>query len=241
MANHLLISPLHLIQSELGQKEEAEPRSRRERCQGCAAMRSREVASFPIQMGWPLGRFCERASVLRAKFVSLTSSGIQDRAHSVSPALAEKVIPAITSRKRNIHSTDEVPRRPGLRDQVSSGYKPDAKGPSQASEMGTASPRPHPKGCQQRQSRNDRSNPTRSQRLNLSVPAGSTPHMGKVSQAVQAPKWPERTSSSQPAPSLRNMPQQRSGRRQAVRQHEEKSAWPYSLSPFQKHTPSLGG
>ena len=193
----------------LNQKEEAKP-CNRERSQGWSVMTSREVASPPGRMGSPLGQFCGRASVLRAKSVFLLWRGSQDAVCSVSGALAERVIHAITNDKRNIHSTDEILRRPGAPGQVISGYKPYAKGLRYASEMGTASSRPLLKGCQQRQSKDRPLNRPRPERQNLSVP---------VSAAVQATKWPDGTSSCQPALKLRNMPQQSDRLQQAVRQH----------------------
>ena len=58
MANYLLILHLHLIRSAPGQKVEAKPVAscHRERGQGRAAMRGREVACLPSSVGSPLGR-----------------------------------------------------------------------------------------------------------------------------------------------------------------------------------------
>lgn len=223
MANHLLNSLLHLIQSEMGQKEEAKPGSPCpwERRQSSAAVWSYEVAGLPRQMGSPLGRYCGRASVLRAKSVFLPYTGNHHAARAVSCAGAVKVKQAITYGRGNIHSTDEVPRRPGLTSQVSPHYKSHTKGAGEASEVGTGSPRPHPKGCQQRQSRGRQSratDPACSERQNLSVLSGSVLNMGTVSPAARATKWPDGTSSHQPAQMLRNMPQQRDPIRSTVRQ-----------------------
>ena len=223
MANHLLCIPLHLIQSELSQKEEAKPReqSYRECSQGRTAMPGHEVASLPSLMGPPLGRYGGRASPFRAKSASSPCSRIRRAAQSVSGALTLPALPAITSDPRNVPPTDEVPRRLGPTDQATGSYKSDTKGFRHASEMGTASPRPHPKGQQQRRSRG---RPGRhhgwacSERQNLNVWIGCAGFMNSVSVAAQATKWPGGTSSRQPAPRRRNKSQQPRGRRSTVRQ-----------------------
>lgn len=219
----MLCIPLHLIRSEPGQKEEAKPTEilGRECSQGLAAMPSREVASLPSQMGSPMGRYGGRASPFRAKSVSSPHRRIRRAAHSVNGASALPARPAITSGKRNVHPTDEVPRRPDPHDQVSFSYKAHPKGSSHASEMRTSSSRPHPKGQQQRRSRGKSSRLTHwigSERQNLNVLIGSSAFMGSVSSAVKATKWPEGTSSPQPALMLRNRPQQPGGTRSTVRQ-----------------------
>lgn len=223
MANHLLCIPLHLIQSELSQKEEAKPSEliSRESSQGLAARPSREVASLPSQMGSPLGRYGGRASPFRAKSASSPFQRIRRTVCPVSGAPALPARPAITSGLRNVHPTDEVPRRLGPKDRANLSYKSDTKGSSHASEMGTASPRPHPQGRQQRRSRGKSGRPTdrtNSERQNLNVLIGSSRFMNSVSPAASATKWPERTSSSQPALVLRNKSQQPGGRRLTVRQ-----------------------
>lgn len=223
MANHLLCIPLHLIQSEMSQKEEAKPSEliSRESSQGWAAMPSREVASLPSQMGSPLGRYGGRASPFRAKSVSSPSQRIRRTVRPVSGAPALPALPAITSDPRNVHPTDEVPRRLDPQDRVSLSYKSYTKGSSHASEMRTASPRPHLKGRQQRWSRgrSGRSTgPIGSEKQNLNVLIGSSGFMNSVSSAAQATKWPEGTSSPQPALALRNKSQQPGGRRLTVRQ-----------------------
>ena len=115
--NELLILPLRLIQSALGQKVEAKPRVSypRERSQGRAAMRGREVACLPGGMGLPLGRSRERASPFLAKF-GLSASFVTGRAaaHAVSGALMTLVLHCDHVVHRNVPLTDEVPRRPGL-------------------------------------------------------------------------------------------------------------------------------
>jgi hypothetical protein len=185
----MLYLHLRLIQSALGQKAEAEPvdEFHRGRSQGRPAMSGHEVASFPGEMGPPLGRSHERASPFRAKFgLSASFATGRDAAHTVSGAPMPLVLPATTSRAQHVRFTDEVPRRPVLR-QVCLGYKSHTKGRGHASEAGTAFPRPRLEGCQQRQSRGA---PGRlpvhvcSERQNLRVPPGPFRFMGPVSHAM---------------------------------------------------------
>ena len=216
LAMDMLYLHLRLIQSALGQKVEAEPVGRcpRERSQGRAAMRGHEVASFPGEMGPPLGQSHERASPFLAKFVLSDSFATgRDAAHAVSGVLIAPVVQAITSSIQNARFTDEVPRRLGPQGRVSLGYKSYTKGRSQASAAGRASPQPRLKGWQQRQSRGvclsrltDPS--TCSERQNLRVPQGPPRFMGPVSPAIKANIWPEGTSSPQLAGPLSNSPQQ---------------------------------
>jgi hypothetical protein len=226
MANHLLFSPLHLIRSEPGQKEEAKPwgKALRERSQGYSAMDAREVASLPSRMGSPVGQVQGRVSPFRTKSVF---SALICRRRSLAAACSVSgwplalVIHAVTSSKRNVHLTDEVPRRPEVSAQVTPGHKSHTKGLDHASEAGTASPRPRPKGCQQRQSKSTGDWTARrlgSERQNLSVSHQAGQDMGQVSPAAQATKWPERTSSSQPATLLRNRPQYLFSQGAAIRQ-----------------------
>jgi len=223
MASDVLIQHLHLIQSALGQQVEAKPwgSSPRERSQGRAARRGREVASLPGRMGLPLGRSRERASLFRAKFVLAEQfpSG-RASANAVSGAPLTPVLQAITFGTGFVRFTDEVPRRPGLLRRVTVSYKSYTKGWRHASATGTGSPRPRLQGCQQRQSRGalDRgSGRACSERQNLRVPQGPLRFMGSVSPAITATKWPEGTSSLQPAGSLRNKPQQPEPEPAAVR------------------------
>src|SRR5688572_27566734 len=156
MATELLILPLHLIQSALSQKVEAKPRVSylRERSQSRVARRGREVACLPSVMGSHLGRSCGRETPSLSKSVLSASFGTGRAAvHAVSGAPMTPVLPAITSRIRNVPLTDEVPRRPGLTRQVSWAYKSDTKGPGDAPVTGRASPQPRLQGCRQRQSR----------------------------------------------------------------------------------------
>jgi len=212
-----------LTQSALGQKAEDKPWGLppRERSQGRAAMRGREVAFLPSEMELHLGWTAKRASSRLAKFDLSAPIGTgRAAAHAVSGALTAPVAHAITSRRWNLRFTDEVPRRPGLKHRVSLGYKKDTKGQGHASETGTAFPRPRPKGCQQRQSRGlllRLAAGACSERQNLRVPDGPLWFMGPVSPVSAATKWRERTSSCQLAGLLSNSPQQPKSGRTAVR------------------------
>ena len=186
--------------------------SHRERSQGRAVMRGLEVASLPGGMGLPLGRSQERASPFLAKFDRSASFATgRVAAHAVSGALLTLVLQAVTSHTWLVCSTDEVPRRLVLQGWVSLGYKSHTKGCGDASEAGTVSPWPRPKGCQQRQSRGAHFRPaesSRSERQNLRVSLGPLRFMGPVSPTNAATKWREGTSSPQLAGSLSNSPQQ---------------------------------
>jgi hypothetical protein len=214
MASDMLILHLHLIQSVLSQKEEAKLRrsTLQERSQGRAVMRGHEVASLPSRMGLLMGRSRERVSPFRAKFglTGQNQAGLVC-ANTVSTVPMAPVLHAITFCTWFVRFTDEVPRRLSRSGSVTASYKSHTKGLFHASEMGTGSPRPHPRGCQQRQSRGALSQFTDwgcSERQNLRVPHGPFRFMGPVSSAIKATKWPERTSSFQPAGWLRNRPQQ---------------------------------
>ena len=218
----MLYLHLRLIQSALGQKVEAKPvGNHRERSQGRTAMGGHEVASFPGEMGPPLGQSHERASPFLAKFVlSASDATVRVAAHAVSGAPMVLVSPAATSRAQHVRFTDEVPRRLALQGRVSPGYKSHTKGRGDASQTGTAFPRPRLKGCQQRQSRGARRRPAASacsERQNLRVPPGPFRFMGPVSPALSATKWRDRTSSCQGAGPLSNSPQQPEPARAAVR------------------------
>jgi len=219
----MLYLHLHLIQSALGQKVEAEPMDscHRGRSQGRPAMGGREVASFPGEMELPLGWSHERATSFLAKF-GLSASFTTGRvaAHAVSGAPMVPVVPAITDRAWNVRFTDEVPRRRVRSGLVSLGYKSHTKGRGYASETGTAFPRPRLKGCQQRQSRGAHlrlAGGVCSERQNLRVPPGPLRFMGPVSPATAATQWRDGTSSCQLAGRLSNSPQQPELGRAAVR------------------------
>ncbi len=225
MAKDMLYLHLRLIPSARGQKAEAKPggSSPRERRQGRAVMGGREVASLPGEMGLPLGQGRERASDTGAKFdlsaYNETGRAVADAVSSAPPAL---VRPAITSRTRFVHFTDEVPRRLIPPGSVSPGYKSPTKGPGDASETGTVFPRPRLQGCQQRQSRGVRRGRfpgpgACSERQNLRVPPGPLRSMRPVSPAIAATTGPDGTSSCQPAGSLSNSPLQPETGQAAVR------------------------
>jgi hypothetical protein len=223
LAMDMLYLHLRLIQSALGQKAEAKPMGspHRERSQGRAAMSSHEVASFPGEMGPPLGQSHERASPFLAKFVLSASSATgRDAAHAVSGAPMALVLPAATSCTQYVRFTDEVPRRPVLGGLVSLGYKSHTKGRGYASETGTAFPRLRLKGYQQRQSKGASfrlAGHSCSERQNLRVLPGPLRFMGPVSPATAATKWRDQTSSGQLAGLLSNSPQQPETGQAAVR------------------------
>jgi hypothetical protein len=223
LAKDMLIVHLRLIQSVLGQKAEAKPMGSPHR--GCsqdgAAMRRHEVARLPGGMELPLGWSQERATSAVAKFGRSASNATgQAAAYSVSSVPMAPVVRATTSCTWNVRFTDEVPRRPAPLGPVSPGYKSHTKGLGYASGTGTASLRPRPKGCQQRQSRGARVRSTGSacsERQNLRVPPGPLRVMGPVSPATAATKWRGGTSSRQLAGSLSNSPQQPEPGQAAVR------------------------
>jgi hypothetical protein len=208
---------LPLIQSALGQKEEAKlvGTAHQERSQRWAAMPNGEVASLPGTVGLHLGQsrsHTERASPFRAKF-GLSALNATDRAaaHAVSGVPTTRVTHAITSGAQHVPLTDEVPRRLVRTGRVSQGYKSNTKGRGYAPETGMASPQPRLKGCQQRQSRGAGWRPavsSCSERQNLRVPRGPLRSMGSVSSATAATTWPARTSSCQLADPLSNNPPQ---------------------------------
>lgn len=186
----------------------------RERCQGRTAMSDREVAGLASVMGLPVGLKSGRVSPFRTKSGFPASvAGSRGASHAVTGVLCCQVLPAITSCVWFVHLTDEVPRRPGARGQVSARYKPQAKGAPDAPVTGTGSPRPRLKGYQQ-----SRSNPAGwDERQNLRVPSRADGFMGSVSPGSAATKWPGGTSSCQHPGTLRNNPQQPARLRAAVR------------------------
>jgi hypothetical protein len=215
LAEDMLNLHLPLIQSALGQKVEAKlvGRSHQGRSQRWAVMPNDEVASLPGMAGLHLGwsRSNERTSPFRVKFGLLTSWTGRVIAYAVSDAPSAPVLQAITSCAQHVLLTDEVPRRPVPPGQVSPGYKSYTKGLGHASETGRASPQPRLKGSQQRRSKSEcgrLSNRTCAERQNLRVPCGPPGSMRQVSTAFAATKWPDGTSSCQPAEWLRNCPSQ---------------------------------
>ena len=208
----MLYLHLPLIQSALGQKEEAKPVgfSHRGRSQRWVAMPNDEVASLSGTTGLHLGQSriqTLRASPFRAKYDLPALAAGRAAANAVSRVPPTLVQHAIMLGIQHVPLTDEVPRRPAPLGRVSQGYKPYAKGQSYASETGRASPQPRPKGCQQRQSRGLRARfavLACSERQNLRVPREPLRSMGPVSSATAATKWPGGTSFRQPVDLLSN-------------------------------------
>jgi hypothetical protein len=225
MANELLNSPLRLIATARSRKAEAKlVACHQERSQGGPAMDRREVACLPSSLGSPVGRNRGRETPSLSKSVlsaSLRTGRVAVDAVSGGPMIP--VIPAITCCTWNTHCTDEVPRRPlPSKHGVSVAYKSDTKGPPDAPVAGTGSPRPRLQGSPQRQSRGPRprhfgGGVSCFERQNLRVPHGPPGFMDSVSPVSKATQWPDRTSSSQPAGSLRNRSQQPDLGRVAVR------------------------
>src|SRR6266851_8463376 len=124
MASDMLILPLRLIQSALGQKAEAKlvNSCHRERSQGRAAMHGHEVASLPGEAGLHMGQSHGRASPFLAKSVlsAYFSTGLRV-AFAISGDSVALALPAITSGTWFVRPTDEVSRRPGI-GRVSVGY-----------------------------------------------------------------------------------------------------------------------
>lgn len=210
IALHTLYILFHLIPSERDQKVEAKPKDSFlwERSQRWAVKPSDDVAGLTSVMGSLLGRSCGRASLSRAKS-GLLASFVRGPCAvcSVSGGAMTPVRHAITSGIWNIQLTGELPRCLGPHSEgpVRPSYKSPTKGWGHAPVAGTASPRPRLWGSQQSQSSPEFS-PDERQNLRVSwAPPGS---MGIVSSAAAATKWPERTSSFQPADGLRNLPQQ---------------------------------
>jgi hypothetical protein len=207
VAYPVLYLPFHLIQSALGQKVEAKPRwpSPRERRQGRPARACREEACLAGRMGSRLSRVGGRASPLRAKSVALSAQkGLLATAAAVGCAQTGAMFHAITSDIRSVHFTDEVPRRQVAPRPVRASYKKNSKGQPYASVPGTRSHWPRLQGCQQIQSSPTPSWDERCNRYQF-VRQGSD--MEKVSLAAAATKWPDGTSSRQPAVPLRNVSQ----------------------------------
>lgn len=224
MACEQLSLLLRLIASARSQKAEAKPRNwfPRESSQGDPVMGRLEVAGLPSGRGSRLGRSDGRETPSLSKSgLSASSETGRVAAHAASGALITPVLHAITCGQWNACLTDEVPRRPQpVRVRVRVAYKSDTKGPPDAPAPGRGSPPPRPQGCRQRQSRGAGLRSPEgscSERQNLGGPCGPPRFMGPVSPAVAATQWPDRTSSGQPAGSLRNSPPQPEGARATVR------------------------
>src|SRR5580765_835150 len=215
MASDLLILPLRLIRSAPGQKAEAKlVNSFHWECsQGRAEMRGHEVACLPGETGLHMGQSQRRASPFLAKSVlsAYFSTGLGG-AYAVSVAPMALVLPAITSSKRFVRPTDEVPRRLDS-GRVSVDYKSYTNGQRHASVTGTVSLRPRLQGCQQRQSK---SSPTESQNRRKSAMVLGC--MGKVSRDDSSHKMasPYLLWATQPAAKKRPLTTSDSRDRQSV-------------------------
>jgi hypothetical protein len=230
VAYPVLYLPFHLIQSALGQKDEAKPRwpSPRERRQGRPARACREEARLAGRMGSHLSRVGGRASPLRAKSVALSAQNeLLATAAAVTCGSTGAMLHAITSDVRFVHSTDEVPRRQAAPRPVTASYKKKTKGKPHASVPGTRSHWPRFQGCQQIQSsfasrRNERCNHHR--RL------CSVFVMEKVSLAAAATKWPGGTSNRQPVPAKKHLPTRTlvQARKPAALETQERSRFPFT-------------
>lgn len=225
MVWNILQLKLRLPRSVSGQEVEAKPAGncRGRNSQRGPAMDRDDVAGLPSGIGWPMGRGHGRASALLAK--SVFSASLERRRGAIKTVTGTPTDPVrhvIMYRIRKVHSTDEVLRRLTSPRWVTADYKPDAKCQLYAPVTGTESPRPRLRGWQQSWSRSvwDRSGgPIGCERQNLRVPTGSVRFMGPVSLAGEAAKWPEGTSSPQPANRLRTSPQQPQTAQTAVHPH----------------------
>lgn len=203
-----MINPL--IQSVLNQNTEAKPWAcPGERRQCGPAMGRSEEAGFRRPVGLRLGRVRGRASPQWAK--SALSASLRRFPLAACADSGERSAPvtlAITQDTWLEYTTDEVPRCLPPPAEVSKGYKPCVKGPSDASESERVSPCLRLKGCQQRQSRGPQGSLAGSERQNLRVPSELQQHMGLVSPEIKATKWPGGTSSCPITGLLSNNPQQ---------------------------------
>ncbi len=203
----VLYLPFHLIHSVLGQKAEVKPGSSSpwERCQRRPAMACGEEASLSGLMGSRLSRVGGRASPLRAKSVSFSPrKRVLGVAHAVGSVQTGAMCHAITLDTPFVHSTDEVPQRRADLRSVTASYKMNSKGKPHALVPGTRSHWPRFQGCQQIHSS---SAPSRNERCNRYQLPCQGLDMEKVSLAAAATKWPDGTSSRQPAVLLRNVSQ----------------------------------
>ena len=194
----------HLIASADNQSVETEPWGNPgERSQAGPAMDLREEARLHGRTGWRLGWNGGRAPVARAK--SVLPAPIEEDpavANAVTDSQSIRVLHAVMSGTKHVHTTGEVPRRLFPPGRVTASYKQAVKGSPEASAAGTQSQWPCPWGYQQRQS----SPATRDKRQNRSRSVNPSVVFGKVSPTVAATKWPAGTSSWQTAGSLRNVP-----------------------------------
>ena len=207
VAYPVLYRSFHLSQSVLARKVEAKLRRQipRERSQGRPARACREEAGLAGPMGSRLSRVGGRASPFRAKSVALSAQKeLLATAGAVGWGQTGAMFHALTLDRRFVHFTDEVPRRQAVGRLVTARYKKNSKGKPDASVPGTRSHWPRLQGCQQIQSSPATVRDERCNRYQ-SVRQGSG--MEKVSLAAAATKWPDGTSSRQPAVPLRNVSQ----------------------------------
>jgi hypothetical protein len=203
----VLYLSFHLIQSALGQKAEAKPGSPSpwERCQRRPAMACGEEASSSGLAGSRLSRVGGRASPLWAKSVSSSPrKRVLGVAHAGGSVQTGAMLHVITLDTQFVPSTDEVPRRRAVLRPVTASYKMNSKGKPHAPVPGTRSHWPRFQGCQQSQSS---SAPSRNERCNRYQLPCQGLDTEKVSLAAAATKWPDGTSSRQPAVLLRNVSQ----------------------------------
>lgn len=239
MASHMLYVHFRLIRSAAGQKAEAKlvGRTHRECRQGCAVMRSHEVACLPGGVGLPLGQSLERASPFLAKFgLSAFSWTGRALAHAVSDALMSLVSHAIMPCIWIAHRTDEVPQHPGARLRVRAGYKSYTKGPLHVLVTETLSLRLRLWGCQQRHSR--RGGPGLVERQNQRVSWPMRGSMESVSPVVQSRQMARRDL----LPSYHRLAKKQFPRARPTvltvhPRYQEKSAWHCFKSPNRNTTP----
>ena len=164
-----------------------------------------EEASLPGLMGSHLSRVGGRASPLWAKSVSSSPrKRVLGAAHAVGSVQTGAMLHANTLDAQFVHATDEVPRRRVVPRPVTASYKQKSKGKPYAPVPGTRSHWPRLQGCQQIQSSPA---PSRDERCNRYQLLCQGFDMEKVSLAAAATKWPDGTSSRQPAVPLRNVSQ----------------------------------
>ena len=190
----------------------------RKRCQGVAARRRREEARRRCLMGSRFGPSRGRVRALMTKPVSPALGGSPGATRAVSRSWPAWVMREVTSGQWLARFTGEVPRRLRHCGGVTRVDKALPKRRVHAPVARTASRWPGLQGCQQRQSRPGPFSAVSTERQYRSEPGFGSGFMGKVSSAIQATKWPARTSSGQPVVStLRNVLQQSSVRGAAVR------------------------
>lgn len=213
MASDVLNQHLHLIQSVLSQKEEAKPRSwtSRESSQGRAVMRGHEVASLPSRMGLLMGWSRERVSPFRAKFglFGQIQTGLVC-ANTVNTGPMAPVLHAITFCTWFVRFTDEVPRRLSRSGSVTASYKSIRKVCSTRRRWERALPGPIlGDGSSARVEVHSVSSLAgRALKGKTSECRMSRSVHGRVSSATKATKWPEGTSSFQPAQMAKKQTQQ---------------------------------